>query len=234
VSSNNRLLLERYDFMGKICFSLSTFMGVFAIFLVSIAFADNVIDNPGLLYMSPLKTNSQLLQKITVKRKVSDINDLVTILNNVPNISATVKTQTATKPTPLNLSLNDETIEKLLNSTSRKLGYNWQVSGNTINFYAINPIRSNDAIVKNSIWSLNPADRTLRTALNRWCKSIGWQLIWNVNADYPIVTSWNITGSFENAVNQVLAASQTTNVPLLATMHDQNRVLEIYSENSNK
>ena len=46
--------------------------------------------------------------------------------------------------------------------------------------------------------------------MNRWCKSIGWQLIWNVNADYPIVTSWNITGSFENelAFEEILAYGQ--------------------------
>lgn len=195
-------------------------------------YADSVIDNPELLYVAPLDKTGPLFQKITLKRTVSNINDLVAVLNNISDINASVKTISQDVIVPFNLDLNNATIEEVLNVSSKKLGYIWQFKNNSINFYAINPTRSMTEVSKNSTWTLSPSDKTLRNSLTRWCRATGWQLIWNVNADYPIVTFWSIHGSFENAVNQVLAASQSTNVPLLATMHDQNHVLEIYSDHS--
>ncbi len=81
-------------------------------------------------------------------------------------------------------------------------------------------------------WVLDPSDKTIREALNKWSKLANWQLIWNVSADYPIVTRWVINADFENAVNEVLRASSVTNVPLMANMYDNNHVLEIYSNNN--
>ena len=197
-------------------------------------YAENVIDNPTLLYTAPLNQDGPLKQKITLKRKISNINDLTNVLNNISGIDTVVKTQSAAKVTPISLNLNNVTIEELLNASSKKLGFVWSWQNDAINFYALNPVKAKEVLLKNSIWVLNPQDKTLRNALTKWCKTVGWQLVWNVNADYPVVTVWNISGSFESAVNQVLKASQTTNIPLLAIMHDQNHVLEIYSDyNSN-
>lgn len=198
------------------------------------SYADNIIDNPALLYTAPLNPNGPLAQKITLKRQFTTINDLLVVLNNISGVNAVVKTKSATKTIPIALNLSNVTLEELLNTSSKKLGFMWQWQNNTINFYALNPVRTTAAIIKNSVWVLNPSDKTLRSALDKWCRAIGWQLVWNVNADYPIVTAWNISGSFESAVNQVLIASQTTNMPLTAIMHDENHVLEIYSDhNSN-
>lgn len=208
---------------------------LFILLLYSVShnvYADNVIDNPELLYTAPLNKNGPLFQKITLKKAVSNINEIVAVLNNISGINVSVRTKSQDTITPFNLDLNNATIKELLDASSKKLGYIWQFKDNTVNFYAINPVRSFAAVSKNSTWELSLGDKTLRNALSRWCKATGWQLVWNVNADYPIVTSWIIQGSFEKAVNQVLAASQSTNMPLLATMHDQNHVLEIYSDHS--
>lgn len=200
--------------------------------LVINIYAENMIDNPELLYTMPLNKDGPLSQKITLKRRISNINDLVAVLNNLSAINATIKTKSQDNVQAFNLDLSDATIQNLLNISSKKLGYSWQFKDNTINFYAIHPVRNITEVISNSVWKIDPNDKTLRNTLTRWCKATGWQLVWNVNADYPIVTSWQISGSFEKAVNQVLAASQSTNIPLLATMHDQNHVLEIYSDHS--
>lgn len=201
-------------------------------FWLGFSYADNVIDNPEMLYTLSLKHNGPLSQKITLKRNLVNINDLVVVLNNIPGINAVIKTVSGAKAKRVTLNLNNVTLEELLNDSCKKLEYRWQWQDNSINFYALNPQRPTAVIIKNSVWVLNPNDKTLRNALTKWCSTIGWQMVWNVNADYPIVTSWSITGSFESAVNQVLAASQSTNIPLLATMHDENHVLEIYSDHN--
>lgn len=213
---------------------LKLLLGIVSSLCIYPSYADNVIDDPALLYTVPLNPNGPLSQKISLKRNLRGINDLVVALNNISGINAVVKTISITKPLPFLINLNNVTLEELLNFSSKKLWYRWQWQDNSINFYALNPVRPTAIIIKHSVWVLDPSDKTLRDSLTKWCNRIGWQLVWNVNADYPIVTSWSIAGSFESAVNQVLAASQSTNVPLLATMHDENHVLEIYSDhNSN-
>ena len=93
-------------------------------------------------------------------------------------------------------------------------------------------VLANDNVTQ--VWKLEPQDKTIRGGMTKWCQKSGWQLVWNVKADYPIDTSWTINTNFESAINEVLKATQHSEMPLLATMHDSNKVLEIYSPVTNK
>lgn len=209
--------------------------------------ADNVIDNPTLLYQPPVPQNSALTQKITINRQFNTINELVQSLNQVSGIKAVVANMSQDKPIPVKVNLNNVPLIDLVNQTAVKLGYSWSWNNNLtiITFYALNPMKlvpvtslkpvSINALPESgtmraqSTWFLDSRDKTLANALNKWCKKAGWQLVWNVRQDYPIVVGVAIPGTFEHAVNEVLKASQTTDKPLFATMHDGSRVLEIYS-----
>ena len=97
---------------------------------------------------------------------------------------------------------------------------------------SIKYVLANDNLIP--VWKLDPEDKTIRSGMTKWCQKAGWQLVWNVKADYPIDTSWTINAGFESAVNEVLKATQHSEMPLMATMHDSNKVLEIYSPVTSK
>lgn len=204
-----------------------------AINFVFAASNNTVLQDPQLLYQMPQKQDKILLQKITVNRKFRSINELIVLLNQVPQITTKLQSISVTEPIAVDINMIDGTILSLLNQTTVKLGYKYSSDNGEITFYAINPNKvlpgSDKSKDPNMTWEITTNDRTLRAALNRWCKTANWQLIWNVNADYPITSNWMISGKFEHAVNEVLKASQETSLPLFAKMHDSNRVLEIYS-----
>ncbi|RTL11752.1 MAG: hypothetical protein EKK54_06040 [Neisseriaceae bacterium] len=79
------------------------------------------------------------------------------------------------------------------------------------------------------IWSINKNDLELRAALSKWCKTAGWQLDWQVQGKFPIDFDWQVQGTFKDAVNQVLKASQQSDIPLTAYMFTSNKVLRITS-----
>ena len=197
--------------------------------------ADNIIDNPEQLYQ-PVP-DSVLDTKITVQRTYYTINDLAASLNAIDGISTHISSMAAGTYSPVRVWLENGSIKELLNKTAAKLGYGWELQRQIIVFSALNPKKvvvsevttTSAKAVKIQRWVLDPKDRTLRTALTKWSKQANWQLVWNVKADYPITTSWRIPGAFESAINEVLKATQNTDVPLMATMHDNNHVLEIYS-----
>ena len=222
------------------------------------AFADdNLINDPELIYIT--STDNYLAQNITINRTFENITALLNKLNSIDGIEAQVKSQTADSIKPVTVNIDNGTIKNLLNKTSTKLGYKWSFINNVIVFNAINPkqVALESQVVKtvdkkqttvissldkasynsNSIppaWQLNIKDKTVRGSLSKWCKKAGWQLVWNVKADYPIDTAWSISGSFESAVNEVLKATQHSEMPLMAVMHDSNHVLEVYSPITSK
>ncbi len=204
------------------------------IFLESVSNAtDNIIDNPEMLYGlddSELNSPNILDTKITIKHTFNSINDLINELSSVNNLSAKLVTQSVLNTQPVYIYLDNGTLTDLLNQASPKLGYKWKFQDKVVLFNAISPIISKPInIRKDIVWSMMPKDKTLRGTFTKWCNSQSWQLVWNVKADYPIDTDWTISGSFENAVNEVLKATQHTEIPLMALMHDSNHVLEIYS-----
>ena len=76
-------------------------------------------------------------------------------------------------------------------------------------------------------WTVSKQNGDLRTLLTKWSQSVGWQLDWEVDANYPIEFEWSITDSFMGAINQIMLATQQTDVPLKAIMYKANKVLRI-------
>jgi len=180
---------------------------------------------------------SILDQQITINRSFLNINAVITKLNAL-GIPTTIKNHN--QPEAKNILINSNgTIKDFINITAEKFNYAVNINGTNVVFSAntLEPPKVTSlvsAVPKVSVapqasWILDPKDKTLRNILTKWTKKEGWQLVWNVKADYPITTSWNIPGTFETAINEILKASQSTNIPLMATMHDKNRVLEIFS-----
>ena len=79
----------------------------------------------------------------------------------------------------------------------------------------------------NNNWVVSVKDKTIRNTMMRWAKQANYQLEWQVKADFPITSNWPITGSFEDAVNQVLKASRNTDTPIKAQWYSQNNVIVI-------
>ena len=198
----------------------------------------NIIDNPDMLYSlddSEFDNPDILDTKITIKYKFNSINDLINQINSVNNLSAKLVTQSVLKAEPVYIYLDNGTLTDLLNQVSPKLGYKWKFQDKVVLFNAISPITTNTITISNNVvWSMTLKDKTLRGAFTKWGKKAGWQLVWNVKADYPIDTAWSISGSFESAVNEVLKATQHSEMPLMAVMHDSNHVLEVYSPVTSK
>ena len=209
------------------------FILITLVFIAKLSFGvDTVIDDPTMLYTVGANT-SILDTKFTIKRTFNTIDDLVEQLNTINNLNTIVLSRASTKSSPVYVYLDSGTIKDLLNQTSVKLGYRWRFSNDEVSFIAISPIIPKVTSPK-SLWAISTKDKSMRSVFARWCKESGWQLVWNVNADYMVNVSWELNGTFESAINQVLAATKNMEPSLRATMHDSNKVLEIYSPQVSK
>jgi hypothetical protein len=81
-------------------------------------------------------------------------------------------------------------------------------------------------------WEIAPGDRTLNTSLARWSASVGWQLVWELEVDYPIETRAVLQGTFEEAVAAVAESLTSASVPIQAIFYAGNRVLRIVAKGS--
>jgi hypothetical protein len=214
--------------MFKIIFVWIIISGVTSCYAV-----DNIIDDPTMLYSV---SDTILDTRITIKRTFYNINDLVSELNSINGLGAKILSQSSVKSVPVYVYVDNGNLVDLLNQTAKKLGYNWSLNNNQILFSASVPVipqlaRPNPPL---KTWAITLKDKTLRGALTKWCNMAGWQLVWNVNSDYMINVSWELNGSFESAVNEVLQATKNMEPPLKGIMHDSNKVLEIYSPLNSK
>jgi len=81
-------------------------------------------------------------------------------------------------------------------------------------------------------WDISPGDGTLNTTLARWSASAGWQLVWELEVDYPIQTRAVLEGTFEEAVAAVAESLANASVPIQATFYAGNKVLRIVAKGS--
>ena len=79
-------------------------------------------------------------------------------------------------------------------------------------------------------WRLELSDHTVKTALTRWAKEAGWQLVWDAPVDFGIDASATVTGSFEDALQSVVQALQKTETPIQAILYRGNKVLRIVAK----
>lgn len=218
-------------------------MLVIQIFLyasVSCSFADSLYNNLDSTQAFSLIDNdsSVVNNSYSVNKVFSSFNQVIATLNKL-GTSTRIVNKEENEPTNINIT-SKRTIRDFINIASAKFGYTWAFINNTVIFTPLNPVtkKNNSTLItavpttaptSSSMWILQPTDKSLRSVLTKWTKLAGWQLIWNTKADYPIEAAWSISGNFESAVNEVLMATQHTEIPLMAMMYDSNRVLEIYS-----
>ena len=77
-------------------------------------------------------------------------------------------------------------------------------------------------------WSV-PAGSSLRESLEGWSEAAGWTVVWDSMTDYRIRVSATFSGSFENAVSELVFAVHLTNPELSVTLYRGNMVLHAES-----
>lgn len=77
------------------------------------------------------------------------------------------------------------------------------------------------------IWLITESDTTLRTLLDKWAASAGWNLVWKLGGDFSISAKARLEGNLDQAVNQVLAAIQSSELPIVATFYEGNKTIKI-------
>ena len=81
-------------------------------------------------------------------------------------------------------------------------------------------------------WLVTHDDLTARGVLQKWVKQAGWQLIWELQVDYPIEAEAAITSQFEVAVETLTKSLQGADVPPKAIIYRGNRVLRVVARGS--
>lgn len=79
-------------------------------------------------------------------------------------------------------------------------------------------------------WQLSVSDHTVKTALARWAKEDGWQLVWDVPIDFGVDADATIHGTFEQALQAVVDALKKSETPIQAVMYRGNKVLRIVAK----
>lgn len=76
-------------------------------------------------------------------------------------------------------------------------------------------------------WTIGPADRRLSIALQRWCAQTGWQLVWEAERDFPVEVQVGISGTFVEALHQVMDSLSDSDYPLQAVLNPRTQVLRV-------
>lgn len=91
---------------------------------------------------------------------------------------------------------------------------------------------ASDAAVNaaSAVWDLRFEDKTVRTALERWAASAGWQMVWELNYDYPIGASASLNQTFEGAIETVMRSMESVEFPPKAIFYRGNQVVRIVNK----
>lgn len=76
-------------------------------------------------------------------------------------------------------------------------------------------------------WTFAHDDGTVHQALQRWAREAGWQLVWEVERDFPIDAEVALRGNFLDALTQAMTALRDTDFPLQARVQAETRVVRI-------
>lgn len=83
------------------------------------------------------------------------------------------------------------------------------------------------AVAADRQWTILMSDKTLYRTLRRWAGEANYQLLWQVDRDYPIEVSVQFKGALRDAVEQVVAGVALTDYPIQAVFNTQARVLRV-------
>jgi hypothetical protein len=84
---------------------------------------------------------------------------------------------------------------------------------------------SHDPLVKK--WSILMSDKTLYRTMRRWAQEADYQLMWQVDRDYPIEVDVAFNVDFRKALEQVMAGVALTDYPIQALVNPSARVLRV-------
>jgi hypothetical protein len=76
-------------------------------------------------------------------------------------------------------------------------------------------------------WSILVADKTLYRTMRRWAQEANYQLLWQIDRDYPIEASVTFENNFRGAIGQVMAGVALTDYPIQAIFNPAARVLRV-------
>lgn len=77
------------------------------------------------------------------------------------------------------------------------------------------------------LWAVSLQDKTLYRVMRRWAAQAQYQLVWQVDRDFPIESEVVFEGNFRSAVSQVMAGVSMTDFPLQAFINSNTRVLRV-------
>jgi len=76
-------------------------------------------------------------------------------------------------------------------------------------------------------WAILLSDKTLYRTLRRWSQEAQYQLLWQVDRDYPIEAEIVFDNTLREAVSQVMGGVALTDYPLQAIFNPSTRVLRV-------
>lgn len=78
-----------------------------------------------------------------------------------------------------------------------------------------------------SAWTFSRDDVSVRQALQRWAVDAGWQLVWDIDRDFPIEAEVTLRGDFLDAIAQAMAVLRDTDYPVQARVQSTARIVRI-------
>ncbi|AJY39499.1 toxin co-regulated pilus biosynthesis Q family protein [Burkholderia humptydooensis] len=79
-------------------------------------------------------------------------------------------------------------------------------------------------------WDVRASDGTIRGVLSRWASTAGWQLVWDAPVDFSVDAQATLRGSFEDALQALVASLGRTSTPIQAILYRGNHVLRVVAQ----
>lgn len=95
---------------------------------------------------------------------------------------------------------------------------------------SIQPSKNKAWLVKDSVprqWTVEISDKTLYRTMRRWAQEANYQLLWQVDRDYPIEVGVVFEDTLRQAVEEVMAGVALTDYPIQAIFNSSARVLRV-------
>jgi len=217
---------SNYKLLIILCFFIKAFSGT-----VNIANPEQVGD--AVAYAMPISLPSEFNQPMSMDRSFSNMEQFAVRLQSVSGFKVLVVNKSLQQNLgTIQVYQINGTLSSLLDQIAMKFNASWKFDPQTATILLMYTQGISKDIIANQqfkVWTINKSDIELRTALTRWCKEAKWQLDWQVQGKFPIDFDWQVSGTFKEAVNHVLKASQQSEIPLTGTMFIKNRVLRITS-----
>jgi hypothetical protein len=122
---------------------------------------------------------------------------------------------------------------------SRSLAPQIKIPGPSVNFpespsndrsalaVALGGTQAVDKEAEKRSWSILMNDKTLYRSMRRWAQDANYQLLWQIDRDYPIEVSVTFENNLKGAVEQVMAAVALTDYPIQALMNPNARIIRV-------